>query len=179
MKFFKPGLYLRYNSSDDAVADRADRQWERAIRAYRAHLETFANTMNDRVKELAESLCLHDAELLSIQVDSSPGRAKRPPYLPGVATVSVKSGGTIVNLFYPLWEEVGESTTPKDWPFSRLRTHWLYDEIDLAESGRSPRYWHRILLSDGRVISIPFAEVIIHRFSQENPQPAIISRRRS
>src|SRR5262249_18459556 len=153
----------------DDVADRADREWERAIQAYRKHLQTFASKMNDRVKELAESLRLHDAELLSIQVDSSPGRAPRPPLLPGVATVSVKRAGTIVDLFYPLWEEVGESTIPKDWPFSRLHTHWLYDEIDLAESGRSPRYWHRILLSDGRVISIPFADVIIHSFPEENP----------
>lgn len=177
MKFFKPGLYLRYNSSDDTVADRADREWERAIRAYREHLETIANQMNDRVKELAEGLCLHDAELLSIQVDASPGRTKRPPVLPGVATVSLKRAGTIVDLFYPLWEEVGETTAPKDWPFSRLQTHWLYDEIDVVESGRSPRYWHRILFSDGRVVSIPFAEVIIHTFSDKNPQPAIISRR--
>src|SRR5262249_60808112 len=101
MKFFKPGLYLRYNSPDDDVAGRGDREWERAIQAYRKHLQTFASKMNDRVKELAESLRLHDAELLSIQVDSSPGRAPRPPLLPGVATVSVKRAGTIVDLFYP------------------------------------------------------------------------------
>ena len=30
MKFFTPELYLQYNSDDDAVADRADRLWDRA-----------------------------------------------------------------------------------------------------------------------------------------------------
>ncbi len=33
MEFFKPGLYVRYNSEDDTIADRADREWERANRA--------------------------------------------------------------------------------------------------------------------------------------------------
>ena len=69
MRFFKPGLYLRYNSDDDAIADGADREWERAIRAYKEHLATFSAQMNDGVKYVAESLCLHDAEILSFQAE--------------------------------------------------------------------------------------------------------------
>src|SRR4051794_32832671 len=58
MKFFTPELYLRYNSPDDAEADRADEEWEEALRAYRDHLAKYSRDMNDRVKDLAECLCL-------------------------------------------------------------------------------------------------------------------------
>jgi len=35
MKFFTPELYIRCNSTDDAEADRADEDWEKAIRDYK------------------------------------------------------------------------------------------------------------------------------------------------
>jgi hypothetical protein len=35
------------------------------------------------------------------------------------------------------------------------------------------------LLSDGRVISIPFSDVIVSSFSGDNPQPVVIARRRA
>jgi hypothetical protein len=40
MKFFTPELYIRYNSKEDAEADRADEDWEKSIRNYKSHLET-------------------------------------------------------------------------------------------------------------------------------------------
>src|SRR5271165_3957990 len=38
MKFFTPELFIKFNSPDDVVADRADEDWEAAIREYRSHL---------------------------------------------------------------------------------------------------------------------------------------------
>jgi hypothetical protein len=180
MKFFKPSLYLRYNSPIDAVADRADHDWERTIRAYQKHLERFSKGMNERVRNLAERLCLHDAELLSFQEeDVSTRPSNKPSFYPGVATLSLKSEGKIVSLIYLLGDEVEESPPPKVWPFSNSRTHWLYDEIDLVDPGKHRLYQHRILLSDGRVISIAFYDVVVHLFSEQDPEPAIISRRRA
>ena len=73
MKFFKPGLYIRYNSDDDVVANCADRQWEKTIRAYKEHLAAFSDQMSEGVKYVAESLCLHDAERPFLPVrDSGP-----------------------------------------------------------------------------------------------------------
>src|SRR5947209_7763016 len=69
MRFFTPELYLRYNSPDDAEADRAEKDWETAIRDYKKHLHALSKDMSDRVRDLAETLCLHDAELLSLQED--------------------------------------------------------------------------------------------------------------
>jgi hypothetical protein len=175
MKFFTPELYLRYNSSDEAVADRADREWEEAIRAYRKHLGKFSKTMNDRVRDLAEKLCLHDAELLFLQQDLT-----APPVLPPlrapIATISLRANGKIVNISYFLRGEVGQSNAGGEWPFSKLRAHWLYDEIDF-EPGHFPLYCHRVLLSDGRVVSVPFFDVVVHSFSEQDPQPAINSGR--
>jgi hypothetical protein len=179
MRFFKPGLYMRYNSDDDVIADRADGEWEKAIRAYKKHLETFSAQMNERVKSVAETLCLHDAEILSFQPGVPVHPFFQPPFSPGVATISLESDGKIVNFFYILWEEVGESPAPRGWPFSPLRVHWLYDEIDRVEAPWPSLYWHRILLSDGRVISIPFTDVIVNSFPRGDSRPVIATGRRA
>ena len=164
MKFFKPRLYLRYNSEDNAIADRADAEWERAIRAYRKHLSTFSDRMNGRVKSVAENLTLHDAEILSLQPEIPVQPWFQPPYSRGAATISLRNAGKITHLCYLLWDEVDEAPPPKGWPFSPLRVHWLYDEIDRAEAPWPSLFWHRILLSDGRVLSIPFTDVIVESF---------------
>jgi hypothetical protein len=93
--------------------------------------------------------------------------------------LSLKSEGRIVSLIYLLGNVVEESPPPKVWPFSNLRTHWLYDKIDLVDPRKHRLYQHRILLSDGRVISIAFYDVVVHLFSEQDPEPAIISRRRA
>ena len=109
MKFFTPELYIRFNSTDDAEADRADEDWEKAIRDYKKHLAKHSEDMNDRVKDLAENLCLHDAELLSIQADV-PSSYTPPLFFPfPVATISLRDNGNITNLVYFLWSEIGQS----------------------------------------------------------------------
>jgi len=177
MRFFTPELYLRYNSADDADADRADEDWERAIREYKDHLSKFSKEMSSRVKDLAENLCLHDAELLSLQEDTLESSGL-PIFPVSVAIVSLKKDSKIVIIIYSLGSKVVQSRPLEEWPFSKLRTHWLYDEIDL-EKQRPYLYWHRILLSDGRVISIPFVDVIVQAFSEQNPETAITSLRRA
>ena len=48
--------------------------------------------------------------------------------------------------------------------FSKLEEQWLYDEVDLLNDHRGP-FVHRILLSTGITLEIPFVSVIIHRFT--------------
>ena len=64
-------------------------------------------------------------------------------------------------LIYQLWDRVRKSPSPGLWPFSKRRPHWLYDEIDLA-SPQGGMYFHRVFLSDGRTLEIPFASVCVH-----------------
>ena len=180
MKFFTPGLYLRYNSADESIADLADEEWERALLEYKNHLLKYSGDMDDRVRELAEDLCLHDAELLSIQEDvpNSPIPALFFPFR--VAIVTLGSGERMTNLIYFLWSAIEQSRPEGEWPFSKLRTHWLYDELDVERHPPYyPKYRHTILWSDGRVVSIPFLDVVIQSFSRQNPEPALIMKTRA
>jgi len=45
-----------------------------------------------------------------------------------------------------------------------FQEQWLYDEVDLMNDHRGP-FVHRILLSTGITLEIPFVSVIIHRFT--------------
>ena len=177
MNYFTPELYRRYNSPDDAEADRADEDWEQALRAYQSRLASLSLVMNERLKELAENVCLHDAEVLSMQEDVPVRTLPTLPPLP-FATVSLRQDSQIIHLVYVVWGDVVETSPPEDWPFSTLRTHWLYDEIDL-ERRDANLYWHRILLSDGRVVAIPFVDVVVQSFFEDRPEAALVSRKRA
>jgi hypothetical protein len=157
MQFFTPELYMRFNSSDDDVANEADEEWENALLKYRKHLDAIRARMSSHVSKLA-GLCLHDALLLAFeQVEE-----------PLIAILSVEMDGMIVSLIYHLSDRVRVHQPIKDWSFSKLRVHWLYDEIDTA-SGKHTSFMHRILLSDGRVLEIPFTSVVTHDISPISP----------
>ncbi len=180
MRFFRPELYLRYNATDDAEANLADEEWEHNLRAYKKYLSEHSKDMNERVKELTESLSLHDAELLSIQEDV-PDSDFTPPFFPlPVATLSVQGNGKITNIVYFLWSHVEQSCPGMDWPFSEIRTYWLYDELEVErQPPNGPRYWHHILWSNGRIISVPFFDVIVQSFSPLHPETAVIAKKRA
>jgi hypothetical protein len=167
MQFFTPDLYLRFNSPDDDDADRADEAWETAIRAYQAHLASLRDRTPSPVRKLAD-LCLHDAELLGRDQAiepffTFPGEPFGPfPMWSAVGILSVKQDDTIVSLLYALWDRIRDYPASENWPFSPLRPHWLYDEIDVAPHSRG-MFLHRILFSDGGVIEVPFVSVVIHR----------------
>ena len=109
MKFFTPELFIKFNSPDDVVADRADEDWEAAIREYRSHLEGLRDQMPSQVKELA-GLSLHDAELLACELPIERFLALTDiqpfPFWFGFAILSVKQGDEIFSLFYVLWDRV-------------------------------------------------------------------------
>lgn len=174
MNYFTPELYIRGNSPDDRVADRAEADWEDALRAYRRDLDAHVGVMNDRVAGLARDLCLHDAELLSLRADVPgplvPSLLARPLR---VATITLGTPAGIVSLMYFLWGAVEQGEPGCPWPFSKSRTHWLYDEVEVeARPPYPPLYRHRILWSDGGVTSIPFFDVIVQSFPERRPEAA-------
>lgn len=163
MRFFPRELYLRFHSNADAAAE-----WDEAVRDYHSHLDRIAGTMNDRVRKFAEDICLHDAELLALQEDFVTLPSASPTRTP-VAILSLRGIGRLFTLFYLSWGEMILSTAPEGWPISTLPVHWLCDEIDLEPTPSPfPRYDHRILLSDGREITIPFVDVIVHSYSEQD-----------
>ena len=162
MKFFTPELCVRFNSSNDEIADRANEEWEAALSAYQQHLASIRDQMPSPAEKLA-GLCLHDAELLACEA----AEAWFPLQLRS-AVVSVRQDNQIVSLFYTLWGHIREQPSPEGWPFSKASIHWLYDEVDV-ESWGTHRLLHRVLLSDGRVLEIPFLTVMIQSLPQSSP----------
>jgi hypothetical protein len=167
MKYFTPELVVRFNSSDDLEADQADAEWETAMRAYREHLEGLRARMPKQLECLAD-FCLHDAEILAWEY---PVESFIPasvielfPLSPGLAIFSVKQGREIISLMYALAYPVSGYGPLEDWPFSRESVHWLYDEIDVVPDQQGV-FIHRVLLSDGAVVEIPFFSVILHCFA--------------
>jgi hypothetical protein len=167
MRFFTPELYVQFNSPDDAEADRADEAWEEAIRAYRQHLDHIRDRLPSQVRELAE-LCLHDAELLACNPHEDMAFPPHPvwpaPFWSVLAVLSLKQAQTVTNLIYMLWDGIREYAPQRDWPFSKERKQWMYDEVDVAADSRGA-FLHRVLFSDGSVMEVPFLAVVIHRFA--------------
>jgi hypothetical protein len=177
MKFFTQELFIRFNSPDDEVADRADEDWEAAIREYRDYLDGFRDQMPTQVKKLA-SLSLHDARVLALEEPIEPFfsvPSLNSPLWYGCAILSVKQGNEIVSLIYSLWDRMCKHPSEIPWPFSKQQTYWLYDEVDVAPT-RHGLFVHRVLLSDGTVIEIRFASVLIHTISLRAERPSDGSR---
>ena len=165
MRFFTPELYIRFNSQEEGEADRADEDWESALGKYRKHLDGIRTRMPSQVRELSE-LCLHDGVWLSSVPMSvpSPAHADSDDRLPAwsvMAVLSVMHEGKIVSLVYQLWDKLVEHAQHRDWRFSPERIHWLYDEVDLAPNSKT-QFVHRILLSNGKVVEVPFQSVFLH-----------------
>jgi hypothetical protein len=163
MRFFAPELFVRYNSSDDEEADRADEDWETAIRRYQEHLTKLRPLMPAQVEKLAD-LRLHDVEVLSCERDAEPlpgGPALGSPPAPGWAIIPLGRDDAIVSLIYQLWDTPRRREYEGRWPFSKQNPHWLYDEVDVDPSGDA-RFLHRVLFSDGTELEIPFTSVLVH-----------------
>lgn len=166
MKFFTPELYLRFNSPDDEVADRANQDWEAAIEAYQRRLNHLGDRLPQHVQKLSE-LCLHDWELLAwndvVEPDARLTGASSPVWS-AFSVLSLRRESEIISLNYVLRDKVRRCSTRIEWPFTDSPTYWLYDEVDVA-SAKAEDYVHRILFSDGTTACIPFAIVFMHRIS--------------
>lgn len=156
MQFFTPDLYLRFASSDDEVADRANAESDAAIESYLKHLRKLQRKMPPDVRLISE-MCLHDADVVALG---------KQPFLvirDAVAEISLKHESELVLLIYHLADRVRQHESVAEWPFLKEQVHWLYDEVDIL-SECPAQFVHRILLSDGSVLEIPFLSVIVHTF---------------
>ncbi len=166
MKFFTPELYVRFNSANEDEADRANDEWESALAEYREHLSRIRDSMPSTVRKLTE-LCLHDAEFLGLEQNVDPLLLPTNEIAPhaswtATAIIDVNQKGKIVSLIYLLWDRVREHASMQRWPFSKECPHWLYDEVDVAPSPQR-MFLHRILMSNGRVLEIPFVSALVHK----------------
>src|SRR5688572_18695605 len=123
MKHFTPERYLRLgNLNEEREFLAAQEQWEEAIAGYRAQLQRIRKELPRGLRQLVESVYLHDARVLSMH-------QKEENF---VVTLQPESDPhRLVVLGYSLVEEplVKMNQLPED----RCRTpiQWLYDELDL------------------------------------------------
>ena len=176
MRFFTPELFVRFNSADDDVADRADAEWERAVAGYKKHLTKIWPALPEAVRKLAR-LRLHDAEVINRHDGGELPRSPEPfPVL--LPFIRLREAEHEIVLIYWLSGQPRTVPPPSEWPFSTQRPHWLYDEVDVgSEKGKG--FTHRVLISDGTAFEIPFTSVAIHRAPPSNASAKNHARRAS
>jgi len=103
------------------------------------------------VRKLA-GLCLHDAELIGFDEAFQAAGS----FWSALASFVLQDGGRVHTLAYALADRVERGRPPEDSPFSKERPHWLHDEIAVRPEGG---FVHRILFSDGGVMTVPFVAV--------------------
>jgi hypothetical protein len=178
MKYFTPELYVRFNSPDEKVADRADREWEDHIEKYEQYLNGVRDRLPTQIRKLTE-LHNHDARILSRVEEIQAGRSfpfrefpfPFPTSWSAVSVVALKTDETIRSLIYSLWDRTRVRPYDGEWPFSKEAEHWMYDELDF-DLDYPGACLHRVLLSSGAELEIPFTSVIVHEFSLTPAEPA-------
>lgn len=142
MKYFTPALYQRFNSHDLDIADAADAAWDKAQEKYQQRLAAIRKRLPAALTELAEQVCLHDAEVLNLLSGDKE------------AFLWVRKRNLLYVLRYQNLRQVQVSSPLQARCFSANLVRWLYDEVDV--SGRL--FVHRILLSSGSTMLLTFGD---------------------
>src|SRR5260370_40233548 len=142
MKYFPPERWLRFQDPrDKQVFYSASEEWEQARKAYRRKLRQILRESPNRLKQFAESECLHDAMVLAIWQ----GRSR----LNVILRTDLPTQEVLV-LTYTLLAEplIDRSSLPPE--YRTKHAAWMYDEIG-AEKRRNGKvvFTHSVLLSNG------------------------------
>ncbi len=155
MRYFTPELYLRFSSGNPAVARSAEAEWEQANQDYHRYLESITPKMPTQAKDYAENICLQDTELIDLRETRSERAAT-------IAMVVRNENKCHIYLTYFSPGTIRQITAISAWPTRPGLVHWLYDEF--ASDERQPGlFLHKIMLSDGRQVEIPFVDVSVRR----------------
>lgn len=153
MRFFTRDLLKRLNSRNVATVDQAEQEWESAIGQYRLQVAAMAPSLSSAARALTK-LVLHDARVsVMAQRDAA-----------HLELLAIPAGDQIYRLSYELWDSPAGSLASSAWPFSKEDRHWLDDEIEAAPG--QGRFLHRILLSDGTVLELPFKDCRVSLWSR-------------
>lgn len=173
MNHFTPRRLLGLNNLDDEQAFLAAQQeWEDALSAYREQLQRIRKKLPKGLRQLIESVYLHDAHVLAMHQDAQNLRI----------TLQPQSGPQrLVVLGYDLVEEpiIQTDALPPEARSEPL--DWLYDELaldrpegprGLPEPEGEPTFRHNILLSNGWEVILRFRSAWAKR-----PLPILPQRR--
>jgi hypothetical protein len=130
MKYLTPELYATINEANENEADAAYEQWDAAGAAARARLRQIEGKLPPKMQQLCDTLCLHDAEIVSVDFSGGANGDRTP-----VALISVRQDNRLVCLVYDLYAEPKIATPVASAAFVRGsdQRQWLYDEIDVVD----------------------------------------------
>lgn len=160
MKYFRPELFNQLNSNDPAAESAATEAWEQAVEDHDAYLKSVRGKLPAALRKLA-NLHLHDATVADAPAATDDD----------VAVFVATQGPRNYVLIYTLLQKPKQTRPIPRHPYSEQALHWLYDELEVV--GRQ-QFQHRVLLSDGRVVSLMFQDVKVLELS--NPVVAALKR---
>lgn len=167
MKYLTPELYVQINQAKDDQVERLYEQWNAAGANARAHLQQVKDKLPPKMQQFCETLCLHDAEVVGVDVSGGMNGTRTP-----VAIISVRQDNELIWLVYDLYDEPTISTPVASGVFvsEADQRQWLYDEIDVLDE---PKCRHEIFLNTGEVIDLVFFqfEMFTHRSPSHALQP--------
>jgi hypothetical protein len=159
MKYFTPELYLRGQSTDDAVVEAAEDAWEQAILDYRKHCDAIAPQLSETLRQFREShLCLHDAEvfgLAKLSMTTLPWRFQDVVLLAKPEKWGEEPEKLLFLHFGLTAEPVVERWEPDQSKQSGDRVFWLYEEIDVVSPGV---FSLEIMFHNGLLLKLQFQE---------------------
>ncbi len=147
MKYFTPELINRTRSADDDVADAAHDDWELAIKRSNRHWRRIRLAVPENVRRFDEgSVCLHDAELLSM--------GRQDDQLVMLLETEPPASKPVV-LTFTLEEAPAIQTGTLTGARQGKPIYWAYEEWDLD---RQKRPTLEVLLSNGSVLKLVFRD---------------------
>jgi hypothetical protein len=172
MKYFTPELLARCRLADDAVADVAAVQWDKAVAAYNARLQKIRPDLPLGARQLLRQVSLHDAQCLTITTAEGGNEffltfrlAHRAHTLAAGVELRYTLTGTPTLLL---------DKTKKASEGSVIR-HVLYDEFDLEPKKGAKVFTHHLLMTGGLEMRIRFANLRLRWFGSillANSQPS-------
>jgi hypothetical protein len=147
MRYFTPELLERIASADDDVADAAHEEWEQAIVRSKRRWQKIQKAFPQAVGRFEEeSVCLHDARVVSI--------ARASDTVAMVLRAGPPAEDVVLLTFTRDGQPVIDPNALPGHGDGRVVT-WLYEEWDLDRGGRC---WFEVLLSNGWSIRCRFRD---------------------
>jgi hypothetical protein len=168
MQYFTPELYLRLQQFDAPnVVEQATAEWDNSVREYNRVLEEIRPRLSDGVLAFLDGYCLHDAAIVAMGHGCDP--------LTYRLLVREDTTQDLIELLYHDAEpSLEDSAFPQDYQTDT--PVWLYDELTANPrvlAGWRPLMVHSILLSDGRVLTVRFRDLLVTRFQPFPTQASV------
>jgi hypothetical protein len=149
VRYFTPDLIALLNSTDAAVADEADAEWDRRLEAYEQELRKIEPELPAHVRAFS-TLLLHDARVYSL--------AQQGDQLILVLHKDIPPRDLVI-ITYTL---AGDPEINKEALPAEMRSgvmNFDYDELGITREGGQTLYTQSILFSNGWEILLRFRDV--------------------